>query len=345
MTPAPTQSPEPALPAEVVEKFDKAGINPSDLQNTIIDQNGMHITIDGQVIDISLDEFNANTFNAVNSNAIRIIDTANKDGVFVINPTEDGKWLVEKLTFTPANDIEFSENLSKYDLSIAPDADRQAIYKDIAISHIGDATSKSEGMEFNRKVYEEIIKDHPEWEGIALGDDYEVRGEFMQEFLTRTGGLMTMTDMYWNKFEADFNKPIGFGVIEVDKLPSEYPDMRIISFDGKNRGGGGIMTVNSDGQIVYKVAFTQQSIEFYMHTEQRRSTAQMGVDKIVSELFAQTTNSVAYHQIVWFINSASDYRLYIGARNPSVDIVFRNSGGPGILDFQKVARSFLKIVK
>lgn len=286
LTPTPTQTPtpEPALPAEVVEKFNKAGINPSDLQNATVDQNGMHITIDGKAIDISLDDFKANTFNAVNSNAVRIIDTANKNGVFVINQAEDGKWVVEKQIFTPANDIEFSENLSKYDLSIAPDADRQAIYEDIAISHLGDATSKSEGMEFSRRVYEEIIKDHPEWEGIALGDDYEVRGDFMQEFLKRTGGLMVVTDMNWNKFEADLNKPVGFEVIEVDKRQNDF----------------GKIQADETGQLIYSVLIPQLAIE----ETQGISTSPYGIsiyftwkwspDGFVSDLFRRTISTHAY---------------------------------------------------
>ncbi|HXF86168.1 MAG TPA: hypothetical protein VNK49_12345, partial [Anaerolineales bacterium] len=78
----------------------------------------------------------------------------------------------EAREFVPANDIEFVENLPDYNLKLAPDADREAIYWDIIVSHLGDVISKSKGMEANRAVYEEIIKDHPEWEGIGHSWDY-----------------------------------------------------------------------------------------------------------------------------------------------------------------------------
>lgn len=110
--------------------------------------------------------------------------------------------------FVPAETIDFSENLSEYDLKLSPDADLKAIYQDIAVVQLGSATSKSAGMEENRKVYEEIIKDFPQWEGIGSGSDYKERVAFMKEFLKRTGGKMIVQNHNFEKFEVDFNQPI-----------------------------------------------------------------------------------------------------------------------------------------
>ncbi|MBK6647361.1 MAG: hypothetical protein IPG44_16710 [Anaerolineales bacterium] len=330
---------QPQISPEVQAKFDQAGVDLGKLENATVDESGLHIAIDGKVTDISTETLKAYTFNSIRDNSIRIIDTANKDGVFVMTQTAEGKWVVEKQVFTPAENITFNETLTKYDLTIAPNADREGIYWDIAISHLGDATSKSEEMEFNRKVYEEIIKDHPEWEGIGNGDDYETRRLFMQEFLKRTGGFMVVTDMNWNKYEADFNHEIGFEVIEVDKLPNEYPSMRALS-QGQNRGGGGLMKVEESGQIIYSLAIAHGCIEFYINIDPYRENSNWPANWFVSEFFGTTISSVSKHTISAFKEPLlSDYLLYIRGANHDKNIL-QPSGSGWVIPYQ-VSWSFL----
>lgn len=252
----------------------------------------------------------------------------------------DGETLSEEIReFVPANTIEFTETLSNYDLKLAPDADVKAIYWDIAVSHLGDAISKSAGMEANRVIYEEIIKDHPEWEGIAHSWDYKVRVEFMKEFLTRSGGRMIVTDMNWNKYEADFNQPVKFEVIEVDELPKEYPEMAKLS-QNEGRGGSGIMFADKNGQITYKLAFVPGCIEYYINIDPFRAHNNWGADWFVGEFFALVINSVPFHSNRYFSDPlASNYLLYIRGANKNEDITQND----GVLRPYKVRWSFVDL--
>ena len=230
----------------------------------------------------------------------------------------------EAREFVPANDIEFVEELPDYNLRLAPDADRDAIYWDIIVSHLVDVISKSKGMEANRAVYEEIIKDHPEWDGIGNGWDYKVRVEFMKEFLTRTGGQMIVTDMNFNKFKADFNQDVKFDVISVDELPKEYVGMLATS-DGKNRGGGGTMYSTPEGQVVYSVAILPGALErtqtdpAYIYKSWNWTPGE-----VISNLFRRTIAGTIFHNLNagYGENQPSNYNLYTKGGVPSNENFF-----------------------
>lgn len=94
-----TETPQPQISPEVQAKFDQAGVDLGEMENATTDEDGLHITIDGKAIDINTETLKAYTFNSIRDNSIRIIDTANKDGVFVMAQTTEGKWVFEKQVF------------------------------------------------------------------------------------------------------------------------------------------------------------------------------------------------------------------------------------------------------
>ena len=310
---------EPALPAEVMEKFDKAGINSSDLENATFDQNGLHITLpDGTTTDISLDEFKANTFNAVSTSAIRIIDTANKDGVFVMNQNAEGKWVVEKQVFTPANGCEIEENVSAYNFKFSSKTNLEANYWDIIVSHRGDMLSTSEEMKFNRKIYGEVIKDHPEWEGIGDSWDPKEKQAFAKEFLERSGGLAVITDMNWNKFEGNFNEEIKFKVTEVDKIPNGYS----IAFKYDYGQAGMSMYINENGQVIYSFITSRDAIKLFLANAQLRKGWTAGM--LVSDFFRIFVANTSMHSggDLESVNS-TNHKLYVESTDPEDSSYFR----------------------
>lgn len=196
--------------------------------------------------------------------------------------------------FVPANDIEFVEGLPNYDLKLRPDADKKAIYLDAIHNQVGYAISKGKGFESNRAIYEAIIKDHPEWDGIGLGSDYNTVVAFMTEFLNRSGGKMIIADASFNKYTADFNLPVKFEVIEVDELPKGYSGY-IWNADKTSLGGGGAVYVNEDSQFVYSVSIVPGAIE-------RTQTEPQSIYKawnwtpaeVLSDLFRQLISEATY---------------------------------------------------
>lgn len=241
-TPEPTFTPEPQLPEELQAKFDQAGVDLGKLENATVDKSGLHITIDGKTTDINTQTLQTSTFNSIRDNSIRIIDTANKDGVFVMTQTEGGKWAVEKQEFTPTKTIEFSEALSDLEPKLSKKAKPEAIYWDVAVSKLMDTQSINEGMEFNRTIYQEMVDDNSDWEGITNDSKPEKKLAFIQEFLRRSGGLMIVRDAKWQKLEANFNNPPRFTIEEVSKITNEYPSVyNSIGFK-QHVGGNGELT-------------------------------------------------------------------------------------------------------
>lgn len=201
---------------------------------------------------------------------------------------------LEPREFVPANDIEFVEELPDYNLKLRPDADEKAIYLDAIHNQVGWAVSKSKGFESNRAIYEAIIIDHPEWEGIGLGSDYNTVVAFMMEFLNRSGGKMIVADASFNKYTADFNLPVKFEIIQVDELPKGYSGY-IWNANKTGLGGGGAVYVNGDGQFVYSLAISPGAIE-------RTQTEPQSIYKawnwtpaeVLSDLFRQLISETTY---------------------------------------------------
>ena len=212
--------------------------------------------------------------------------------------------------FEPAETIDFSENLSEYDLKLSPDADLKAIYWDIAVVQLGSATSKSAGMENNRKIYEEIIKDFPQWEGIGSGSDYKERVAFMKEFLKRTGGKMIVQNHNFEKFEVDFNQPIKFEVVEVETLSAKvfFPIGLGLPGNLLGRGGGGYMTMNEKSQLVYKLEIVLEGLREALTNKNYFYAAwKWEAGEVISNLFRITIALTSYK------NGESDqhkYQLY-----------------------------------
>ncbi|HXF84177.1 MAG TPA: hypothetical protein VNK49_02215, partial [Anaerolineales bacterium] len=226
----------------------------------------------------------------------------------------------EAREFVPANDIEFVENLPDYNLKLAPDADRDAIYWDIIVSHLGDVISKSKGMEANRAIYEEIIKDHPEWEGIGHSWDYKVRVEFMKEFLKRTGGWMIVTDMNFNKYEANLNEKIKLEVVQVTELPKGFlPELPLNDSDSVGKGAGTGMYVNDKGQIVYSVAMVGDTLRYTLNEDERSifNTTNWTDGEVISELFRNLIASTATHSRTDYkVVPATNHKLYVKGSDP-----------------------------
>ncbi len=201
---------------------------------------------------------------------------------------------LEPREFVPANDIEFVESLPDYNLELRSDADRDAIYWDAIHNQVGFATSKSKGFESNRAIYEAIIKDHPEWEGIGLSSDYETVIDFMKEFLKRSGGKMIIADASFNKYTVDFNLPVKFEVILVNELPQNYSSY-IAKADDTNRGGGGTVYASEDGQLTYSVAVVPGALEdtqidpAYIYKSWNWTPAE-----VLSDLFRQLISETIY---------------------------------------------------
>lgn len=226
----------------------------------------------------------------------------------------------EAREFVPANDIEFVEELLDYNLRLAPDADRDAIYWDIIVSHLGDVISKSKGMEANRAVYEEIVKDHPEWNGIGNGWDYKVRVEFMKEFLARTGGRMIVTDMNFKKYEANFNEEIKFEVVQVAELPNGFlPELPRNDSDSVGKGAGTGIYVNDEGQVVYSVAIVGDTLGYTLKEDERSifNTTNWTEGEVVSELFRNLIASTAVHSRADYkVIPATNHKLYVRGSDP-----------------------------
>lgn len=237
--------------------------------------------------------------------------------------------------------IQFEENLQKYELELAPDADKEAIYYDIAISHLASFTSKS--IPENRAVYEQVIAQHPEWDGITNSWDYEIRKEFVTAFLEESGGKAIISDMNFQKHEADFNLPIKFEVVEVDKLDSSYKGTRGVNAQDIAATGGGVKMHTEDGQLIYQIAITQRAIDFAL-TQGIRANYSWDVDKFISEMIAQGIN-VAARSGLWFERPVSNYKLYIAGSNKNQDILQPAGDGYRPLYFGSVKWTFLKIIK
>jgi len=265
---------------------------------------------------------NGETFEAdattvvIDDQKITFKDKENKTWVF------DGENLKEEVReFVPAETVEFSENLSGYELKLAPDADLKAIYWDIAVVQLGNATSNSKGLEENRKVYEEIIKDFPQWEGIGSGTEYKERVAFMKEFLKRTGGTMIVQDHNFNKFEVDFNKPVKFEVNEVETLSTDVAYFLGISASNPSgRGGGGVLN-SLNGQLSYTVEIVPEALEnaltdqSYLYVKEKWSAGE-----IISNIFRLTISQTAYKDMD---SSAHSYSLYTKGAEPKDALYYR----------------------
>ena len=221
--------------------------------------------------------------------------------------------------FTPANDIVLTENLSNYDFKLASDADKKAIFLDTIHNQVAWATSKSKGFESNRAIYEAIVVEHPEWEGIGLGSDYNTVVAFMTEFLTRSGGKMIVADASFNKFTANFNLPIKFEVIQVNEFPKGY-SRYIANTDKSGPGGGGSVYVDENGQYVYSIAILPGAIERTQTEPQSLYKAWNWTPaEVISDLFRQTISELVYK------NRYSDemkYQLYTRGGVPSNENFF-----------------------
>lgn len=89
-----TTTPEPALPAEVQEKFAKAGI---DLKDLDIDQSGLHITVDEKTVDVPLVDLDKFTYqvNGVTGEIYQfqpVIDKETNNMVLYTFNTETKTW-------------------------------------------------------------------------------------------------------------------------------------------------------------------------------------------------------------------------------------------------------------
>jgi hypothetical protein len=221
--------------------------------------------------------------------------------------------------FVPAETIDFSENLSEYDLKLSPDADLKAIYWDIAVVQLGNATSKSAGMEKNRKIYEEIIKDFSQWGGIGSGSDYKERVAFMKEFLTRTGGTMIVQSHNFEKFEVDFNQPIKFEVVEVRTLSPKvfFPIGLGLPGNLLGRGGGGYMAKNENSQLYYKLEIVPEGLQEALSNKNYfYASHNWEAGEVVSNLFRFVIASTAYKNGE---SGQHSYRLYTQGELPSSD--------------------------
>lgn len=209
----------------------------------------------------------------------------------------------------------FSENLANYELKLAPDADLKAIYWDIAVVQLGNATSNSKGMEKNRKVYEEIIKDFPQWEGIGSGSDYKERVAFMKEFLKRTGGTMNVQNHNFEKFQADFNQPIKFEVVQVEALSSKSTNFLGLSGDNPyGRGGGGLMYVDSKGRITYKVEIVKSALDAAMSDKRYiYKTHNWTAGGLISDIFRQLIVQTSFKDKD---SNNHQYQLYTKGADP-----------------------------
>ncbi|HXF85193.1 MAG TPA: hypothetical protein VNK49_07360, partial [Anaerolineales bacterium] len=175
-------------------------------------------------------------------------------------------------------------------------------------------------MEANRAVYEEIIKDHPEWEGIGHSWDYKVRVEFMKEFLKRTGGWMIVTDINFKKYNANFNEKIIFEVKKVSEFPEGYAtSIRENDSDSVGRGAGLGIYTKENGQLVYSVAVVNDAIEFTLNENERSlyNITNWTVGEMISDLFRSLIAITAMHSRVDLDEvPATNYKLYVGGVSP-----------------------------
>lgn len=216
----------------------------------------------------------------------------------------------EPREFTPAETIEFTETLSGYELELAKDADLKAIYWDIAVSHLMDTQSTSEEMKFNRAIYQEIIKDHPEWEGISHSANYVVKLAYIKEFLTRSGGLMMVQNHVYEKFEVDFNKPPSFKIEEVNTLSTKVIFPIGLGLPGNllGRGGGGYMSVDENKQLVYKLEIVPGALDEALYNKSYFYAAwNWKAGGIVSRLFSIIIAQTSYKNMD---SSLHNYSLY-----------------------------------
>lgn len=196
--------------------------------------------------------------------------------------------------FTPANTIEFSESLPNYDLALAPDADKKGIYNDGLVNQLIFAISPS--IPENRAVLEKVLQENPAWEGIGPGADYNERLAFMKAFLEISGGTMIVQNHNFEKFEADLNLPVGFEVEEVDKLSPSTANFLALGNGGDySRGGGGIMYVNEEGQLIYKVEIVDNALESALNDERYIYNAwDWTAGEVISDLFRQTIAATSF---------------------------------------------------
>jgi hypothetical protein len=200
----------------------------------------------------------------------------------------------EQREFIFPGNIEFQNKLTGYNLELNSGVDKVAINKDIIQAQLGSATSPS--IPENRKIAEEVWKEHPEYEGIGSGSPYEDKVKFMLLFLEKSGGIMTIKDHNFTAYSVDFNLPIGFRVELVDTLSSTTANFLALSAGNPyGRGGGGIMYSGENGQLLYKVEIVSGTLN--AATSDRRyiyKAWDWSVGGIISDLFRQTISQTAY---------------------------------------------------
>ena len=298
----PTQTPEPPSPAfldlqEEIAKSDMYTLTPNgiEMENadgtvTIVPDIKPSKTdgiLDGKLI-ITYEGQDYIT-NLVSINE-KVITTKEENGTRWIFDGENIQKEIRK--FVPANTIEFTENLSNYDLFLAPDADKKGIYEDALVNNLIFAISPS--LLENRAVFEKVVEENPEWKDIGPGSDYKERLAFMQAFLKASGGRMTIQNRIFEKFEADLNLPIKFEVIQVNEFPKGY-SRYIANIDKSGPGGGGSVYVDENGQYVYSIAILPGAIERTQTEPQSLYKAWNWTPaEVISDLFRQTISEAIY---------------------------------------------------
>lgn len=85
-TETPTPSPESLLPVEVKEKFEQAGIDLADMENTKYDKDGLHITLPGgEVIVLTNTDLEKGMYNG-QDNVLQYRDEANQNVIYAFDP-------------------------------------------------------------------------------------------------------------------------------------------------------------------------------------------------------------------------------------------------------------------
>jgi hypothetical protein len=212
LLPAPTQTPEPALPAEVVEKFDKSDVY------SINNDGQIEMTIDGNTTIVEEIKFvNGNmifthegqTFQ-VNPKMLKVVDEriifqdnrAEGQKTWIYN--RDGLRISEFTTPESQGWVTYEETLSDVDFEINPKANEEAAYWNF-ISLLPNSLKKTE---WNQAILDRVL----EKTGLTIvanASDREKRIEFIKAFLEESGGII------------DIHNPLNWETIEGVDLSSQ----------------------------------------------------------------------------------------------------------------------------
>lgn len=260
LTPTPTQTPtpEPALPAEVVEKFDKSeiySINKDgqiemtvDGNTTVVEEikfeNGkMFFTYEGQVSQVDTKILK------VVDNRIIFRDNSQEPKTWIFNP--DGLRISEFVTPEAQGWVTYEETLSGVDFEINPKADEEAVFYNF-ISLLPNSLKKTE---WNQAILDRVL----EKTGLTIvanASDREKRIEFMKAFLEESGGIIDIYNpLNRETLEGvDLNLAVVHRSKEVAEVKNGYARVNGATTPTGDKAIYGNLLISSNGQMVIDLA-------------------------------------------------------------------------------------------